>query len=60
MLSQVIVFVDLWALSQPGWILAGVKSLTFLIYFTMIVSFYMVYHDRTERRRAAKQAPATS
>ena len=54
LLSQVMIFADLWAMGQSHIHLFGVKSAAFLLYFMMQVSFYLLYHDRTSRRRAAK------
>ena len=58
LLSQVMIFVDLWAMGQSHVHLFGVKSAAFLLYFMMQVSFYLLYHDRTSRRRRSSTASA--
>ncbi|MFT4978210.1 MAG: hypothetical protein ACI8S6_004118 [Myxococcota bacterium] len=54
MLSQFIIFADLWALGQSEFALFGVKATAFLIYFTMQVGFFFLYEERTRQRRARK------
>ena len=50
LLSQGIVFVDLWALGQSPVHLFAVKTVSFIIYFVMQVSFFLLYNERTQRR----------
>lgn len=57
LLSQVMIFIDLWAMGESPIHLFAVKAAMFLLYFMMQVSFYLLYHDRTNRRRASA-APA--
>jgi len=56
LLSQLIVFADLWAMGQSELYLFGVKVAVFLIYFTMQVSFFLLYDERTRQRRARKNS----
>lgn len=56
LLSQFIVFADLWALGQSELVLFGVKAIVFLIYFTMQIGFFFLYDERTQQRKAKKQA----
>jgi len=55
-LSQVIGFVDLWALSQSAWILIATKSAAVMVYFIMVVAFFMLYDERTRQKKKRKKA----
>ena len=54
-LSQVLIFADLWAVGQSPLALLGVKAVIFLLYFFMQIAFYLLYDERTRKRR---QQPA--
>ncbi len=52
MLSQVMGFFQLWALSQAGWIMIIGDIGAALINFVMFLAFYFVYDERTRKKRA--------
>lgn len=56
MLSQLLGFFQLWALSQSGLIMAAGDTVASMITFTMFVAFYLLYDERTRKRRAKKTA----
>jgi len=55
-LSQMLGFFQLWALSQSGLIMAAGDTVASLITFVMFVAFYLLYDERTRKRRAKKNA----
>ena len=60
-LSQGLGFFQLWALSESGLVMAAGDTLASAITFTMFVAFYLIYDERTRKKRSKKSTtPATS
>ncbi len=57
-LSQVLGFFQLWALSQSGMVMAAGDTVATMITFVMFVAFYLIYDERTRKRRAKTAASA--
>ncbi|MFT5685057.1 MAG: hypothetical protein ACI8RZ_006003 [Myxococcota bacterium] len=52
MLSQVLGFFQLWALSQSGLVMAAGDTVASMITFVMFVAFYLLYDERTRKKRS--------
>ena len=59
-LSQVLGFFQLWALSQSGFIMAAGDTVASLVTFVIFVSFYLLYNERTSKRRSKKTTSAAA
>lgn len=55
LLSQVLIFADLWAVGQSAAALFGVKAIIFLLFFLMQIAFYLLYDERTRKQRPSPQ-----
>ncbi len=55
-LSQLLGFFQLWALSQSGLVMAAGDTVASMITFVMFVSFYLLYDERTRRKRSKTKA----
>lgn len=55
-LSQVLGFFQLWALSQSGLVMAAGDTVASMITFVMFVAFYLLYDERTRKRRSKTTA----
>ena len=56
LISQGLGFFQLWALSQSGLVMAAGDTVASMITFVMFVAFYLLYDERTRKRRAKKTA----
>ena len=57
-LSQLLGFFQLWALSQSGLVMAAGDTIASMITFVMFVAFYLLYDERTRKKRARKSGKA--
>ncbi len=53
LITQVMAFADLWAIGQGAWMLAILHVFQHLLMFTMALSFFLVYAERTTPRPQA-------